>query len=440
MLFLFSVFKITEALTSESLLQITNVEFLNKSDTVEIIDVDFSKNAVQPKVVHHKIGDTITYKIHIKNKENKNYTIKSIKDNNTNEYISYECENYEGFKINPQEEFSINIKETYQKEVTDITKRNQTFSIVFTIILEDENNNIEEQQINFNDSARLRTGEYLNLYVVSAILSFVMLLIFLIKRKSYHYKYEKISLLKNLVKKYITLFSLVFLATLNIIPIISNEIDLESFDFAFQSSINLNDKLIVSCEIDGTTTDLVVDYNKCVELPPDPQKTGYNFNKWVLEDGTDFNINNHITKDIKLKADFIPINYNIVYELNGGTLPVGYPTEYTIESETFTLKNPTKNGYEFKGWTSTVDGKDEITIPKKDVTIPLNSTGNRVYITHWEPTKHWIILNLDGGEINKPEGCIDFENFENGNKKISYTIETNRITLPNPMKNGLDQI
>ena len=113
--------------------------------------INLSKNEIQPKVVHHKIGDAITYKLHIKNNENKNYVIKSIKDNNTNEFISYEYENYEGVKLNSQDELSINIKEIYQKEITDISKRNQVFSTVFTIILEDEDNNIEEQQINFND-------------------------------------------------------------------------------------------------------------------------------------------------------------------------------------------------------------------------------------------------------------------------------------------------
>ena len=179
--------------------------------------------------------------------------------------------------------------------------------------------------------------------------------------------------MKNLVKKYIALFSLVFLATLNIIPIISNEIDLESFDFAFQSSINLNDKLIVSYEIDGTPTDLVVDYNKRVELPPDPQKTGYDFNKWVLEDGTPFDLNTPITEDIKLKAEFTPTIYHISYELNGGSLPNDHPTQYNIEQQV-NLQQPTKKGYTFAGWTGS--NGDE---PQTTVTIPQGSTGDREY-------------------------------------------------------------
>lgn len=43
MLFLFSVFKVAEGLTSESILQITNLEILNKSDTVELINLDLQK-------------------------------------------------------------------------------------------------------------------------------------------------------------------------------------------------------------------------------------------------------------------------------------------------------------------------------------------------------------------------------------------------------------
>lgn len=134
MLFLFSVFKVAEGLTSESILQITNLEILNKSDTVELINLDLQKNEIHSKTVHHKIGDSITYKISIKNTENKNYTIKSIKDNNQNEFISYEYENYEGFKLNSQDEFSINIKETYKKEISNVSKRIKLFHLFLLLL------------------------------------------------------------------------------------------------------------------------------------------------------------------------------------------------------------------------------------------------------------------------------------------------------------------
>ena len=48
----------------------------------------------------------------------------------------------------------------------------------------------------------------------------------------------------------------------------------------------------------------------------------------------------------------------------------GNPDTYTIETVAFTLKNPTKSGYTFTGWSGTgLDGENNMT-----VTIPKGST------------------------------------------------------------------
>ena len=70
--------------------------------------------------------------------------------------------------------------------------------------------------------------------------------------------------------------------------------------------------------------------------------------------------------------------YTITYDLDGGTAE-GNPDAYTIETGAFTLKNPTKSGYTFTGWSGTgLDGENNMT-----VTIPTGSTGNRTYMAHW---------------------------------------------------------
>ena len=70
--------------------------------------------------------------------------------------------------------------------------------------------------------------------------------------------------------------------------------------------------------------------------------------------------------------------YTIAYDLAGGTAE-GNPDTYTIETGAFTLKNPTKSGYTFTGWSGTgLDGENNMT-----VTIPTGSTGNRTYTAHW---------------------------------------------------------
>ena len=70
--------------------------------------------------------------------------------------------------------------------------------------------------------------------------------------------------------------------------------------------------------------------------------------------------------------------YTITYDLAGGTAE-GNPDTYTVEMDTFTLKNPTRPGYTFTGWSGTgLDGENNMT-----VTIPKGSTGERRYTAHW---------------------------------------------------------
>lgn len=71
--------------------------------------------------------------------------------------------------------------------------------------------------------------------------------------------------------------------------------------------------------------------------------------------------------------------YTITYDLDGGTVATENPTSYTADTETFTLNNPTKDGYTFKGWTGT--GLTEATTK---VTINKGSTGDRTYTATWQ--------------------------------------------------------
>ena len=79
-----------------------------------------------------------------------------------------------------------------------------------------------------------------------------------------------------------------------------------------------------------------------------------------------------------LTAQWTVNQYTITYDLAGGTVESN-PNTYTIETKAFTLKNPTKSGYTFTGWSGTgLDGENNMT-----VTIPTGSTGNRIYTAHW---------------------------------------------------------
>ncbi len=92
-----------------------------------------------------------------------------------------------------------------------------------------------------------------------------------------------------------------------------------------------------------------------------------------------------------LYARWTPLKYTISYTLNGGSVS-GNPTSYTPDTAAFTLKNPTRTGYTFTGWSGTgLTGS-----ANKTVTIAKGSIGNRAYTANWTPniTLTW---NSQGG-------------------------------------------
>ena len=72
--------------------------------------------------------------------------------------------------------------------------------------------------------------------------------------------------------------------------------------------------------------------------------------------------------------------YKITYDLDGGVLNDGshYPGSYAEISLPFSLSIPTKDGYEFIGWT----GSNGDT-PELEVRIPKGTTGNLNYKANW---------------------------------------------------------
>ncbi|MBR0256126.1 MAG: InlB B-repeat-containing protein, partial [Synergistaceae bacterium] len=113
-----------------------------------------------------------------------------------------------------------------------------------------------------------------------------------------------------------------------------------------------------------------------------PAKTGYTFTGWtgtsLDSPATAVTIPQGSYGNRSYTAHFTPITYSITYNLDGGTLPHENPESYDIESQTFTINIPTKQGFIFIGWTGS--GFDE---PEITVTIPQGSTGNRSYTAHY---------------------------------------------------------
>ncbi len=87
---------------------------------------------------------------------------------------------------------------------------------------------------------------------------------------------------------------------------------------------------------------------------------------------------NNSTGNKTLKAKWNPVNYTISYNLDGGNIS-GQKTSYNVETDTFTLTNPTRDGYDFTGWTGT-----GLSTATTSVSIAKGSTGNRSYTANWK--------------------------------------------------------
>ena len=146
---------------------------------------------------------------------------------------------------------------------------------------------------------------------------------------------------------------------------------------------------------------------------PTPTRTGYTFLGWTGEGITTPQPNVTIPKgstgDKTYIENWVLTGYYITMDLNGGS---GKEKEiYTITDEDFELPTPTRNGYEFVGWTG-----ERITTPQTSVKIPKGSTGNKAYTANWKVIRYTITLVTNGGAVIA---------------SIRYTVEDS-VTLPIP--------
>jgi len=143
-------------------------------------------------------------------------------------------------------------------------------------------------------------------------------------------------------------------------------------------------------------------------------RPGYEFAGWTLDGSgmlpfTPLIIYPGTTGDLHYKAEWRLAEYTITMDLDGGSGQE--KVVYTITDEDFELPTPTRNGYEFVGWTG-----ERITTPQTRVKIPKGSTGNKAYTANWKVIRYTITLVTNGGAVIA---------------SIRYTVEDS-VTLPIP--------
>ena len=145
---------------------------------------------------------------------------------------------------------------------------------------------------------------------------------------------------------------------------------------------------------------------------------GYTWAGWTgTESVGDQNYNFTMpAKNLELVANTSVTEYDINYDLNGGTVDSENPVKYTFFTDAFSLIAPEKKGYEFTGWSGT--DLEELT---KSVTIDSGSVGDRNYTANYDVLTYNISYKLNGGDATNVS---------------EYTVETETFTIANPTKEG----
>lgn len=147
---------------------------------------------------------------------------------------------------------------------------------------------------------------------------------------------------------------------------------------------------------------------------PSASRNYYDFAGWFDENGNKVvKIESAMLKSFTLTAKWSAHIYTITYDYNGGT-QVDNPTSYTVETETFVLAEPTKEGYTFDGW---FNGELKVTQIEKGCHADIKLTAK------WSATEYIVTFDSNGGDEVNP---------------YIYTGESDNYTLPSANRNYYD--
>ena len=153
----------------------------------------------------------------------------------------------------------------------------------------------------------------------------------------------------------------------------------------------LNDKdYMVTFDVnggEGAVENQTIRYNMTVKEPTSPTKAYYDFLGWYVG-GVKAEFPYVITANTEFVAEYAPTVYTITYNVNGGTMPATYISEYDVETGV-TLPTPTLSFFLFDGWYE--DAKFE---GAKVTSISAGEVGNKTYYAKWVSTTNGIKYQL----------------------------------------------
>ena len=154
----------------------------------------------------------------------------------------------------------------------------------------------------------------------------------------------------------------------------------------------------------GDTFTQNVEYEgKAIKPTPDPEKTGYTFDGWYLDEAeAPFSFDTTITSDITLKAKWNINKYTVTFNSYGGT-PVPPAQEVEYGHTATKPADPTLKGYTFAFWYL---GEDEQNATAYDFDTPV--TENITLTAKWNINKYTVAFNTDGGTPVPPAQEVEY--------------------------------
>ena len=155
---------------------------------------------------------------------------------------------------------------------------------------------------------------------------------------------------------------------------------------------------------------------------PTPTRTGYTFLGWFTSKtgGTQVNSSTKVTngKNHTLYAQWSASSSSVIYNANGGSVSPSSKS-VTYGGTYGTLPTPSRTGYKFLGWFTSITGGTQVT-PSTKVT----TTETHTIYAHWQANTFTVTYDANGGSVSP------------SSKNVTYGGTYG--TLAKPSKSGYD--
>ena len=189
--------------------------------------------------------------------------------------------------------------------------------------------------------------------------------------------------------------------------------------------------------VDEKTSYTVEDDNFTLKVPT---KKGYTFEWWTWsnwdEPQTSVTVSKWTYWNLNYTANWSLDTYTISYDLDGWTVSDPNPEEYNVNTENFTLNNPTKVWHTFAGWTWT-----SISTPKMSVTVRKWTVWDLEYFATYTKNPYEVTLTYEPSTWGSVSGDGTYEYWDEitlratpdtGYHFVSWNDGDDVITTSNP--------